>query len=182
MQSSHQYTNPKFLFLFSPNATMYTQGLKFVYNACAGLTLLYIASFLSNFIGLMSNDEVTIKNILYLIFYGLCFPVFILGIICTLSRQSPDTSFKVLVAMQITFIIDMILTIIYFCLMLYILVCDFFDSVYVVISLIYLSHIVPVGFATLFFYFYFKRTVTEGDMNTVSDFTRDAYNPPSCTN
>jgi hypothetical protein len=171
----------KFIFLFNPNSTMSTQALKIIYNICAVISLIFITLFFYTCLSMVLGGTASVSEFLYLILYGLHYPIFILGMIFTLTRQRIDNSFKVLVAMQIIFIIDMIVTTINVCTMLIVLIFyfDYFGSVYVIATLLYLAHIVPIGFATLFFYFYFKRTVTEGATNTVSDFTTGAYIPPS---
>jgi hypothetical protein len=160
---------------------MSTQALKIIYNISAVIALIYNTVFFYTYLGIALDNKATFSEFLYLILYGLHYPVFILGMIFTLTRQRIDNSFKVLVAMEITFIIDIIVTLIIVSWWLIVLIFyfEYFDGMYALALLVYLSYLVPIGFATLFFYFYFKRTVTEGVTKTVSDFSTGAYIPPS---
>jgi hypothetical protein len=158
MQSPQQFANTKFLFLFNLNTESFNKPcLKIVYNASVIVILIFNAKI---------NDALRIENIFYLILYDLHLLVFILGMICTFWRkQSIDTMYKVLAAMQIIFIIGLIPTaIVSYPVLNAIMYNNQFLNVLVVMffGLVCVSYVLAVGFATLCFYFYFKRTVTEG--------------------
>jgi hypothetical protein len=88
--------------------------------------------------------------------------------------------------MQVLLILDLILVTFAFGVMLYVILFYFEASggmLFVVVGLFSLGYIVPVIFAAVFYYFYFKRMFAEGGPISANDFTTtSAYTPPFTQN
>jgi hypothetical protein len=121
-----------------------------------------------------------------LIHYAIHYPIFIIGTISTFCcRRYPAGCFKVLVAMQILLIIDLILFAIALVSLLYVVLfytIEISGEAFVLAYIFHMSYIVFVSTASLFYYFYFKRFVIEGATIPASDFTTNVYIPFSDQN
>jgi hypothetical protein len=190
MNSPTQYSNTRLLLMFSFGTGLSIKTLKIIFNIFTIITLAYVTIF---FIGLLDfvlgSIYIYIQAILLLIVFGLHYPVFLLGMLCTIIDQRLNLSYKVLVLMQILFIIDLVIILIEAGFFIYemIVFYEFYnDPEWVTANLLFFSYIIPIAISTICYYLFFKKTAetraTLPPVNTTTPATAGAYIPPTTSN